>query len=532
MEFRYPKWHEQPDLSLVERHQREIFPLLRKRYLFAEAINFRLYDFYNEEGFVNEDVFAYSNQAGDQRALVVFHNRFSDVRGWIRLSAAYPVKTGQGDEKILVQSTLGEALGLHDDPNSFVIFRNHLNGLEYLRSSQALVQQGLYLELNAYKSVVFSEFREVEDNAAHTYAQLNASLDGAGVPSIAEALREHELRHLLVPYRDLVNPGMLQWMIQNRVGAETYEPLNMEVMLAESDQKVRLLLSKVKEISTGKGNPDRLALEIVHGIESLLTIELLAKDLPVRSKSGAQRAIRRLLKGTVGQPGLEGGEAALWVPLLCCLITCRLGKIVGEEDYREHSRKWIDEFLLGKTMVSALGAFEMDAERARRAVDLVRILTLHQGWIELKTGVEQVSKTASKNVSKTASTPAAHEGMVEAEKQDDKLAAKGLARTLIQGWLADETARRFLRIHSFEEILWFNRESFEELVWWTFALEVVLQRGAQDNSDGKFDKALGRCDEVVEDLLKAEERSGYQVEKLLQILEEDVVSGKTRNKIK
>ncbi len=37
MEFRYPKWHEDADAYLVERHEREIFPLVRRRYLFGEA---------------------------------------------------------------------------------------------------------------------------------------------------------------------------------------------------------------------------------------------------------------------------------------------------------------------------------------------------------------------------------------------------------------------------------------------------------------------------------------------------------------
>ena len=48
---------------LVERHEREIFPLLHRRWLFAGVEDFLLYDFSTPTASVNEDVFAYSNIA-------------------------------------------------------------------------------------------------------------------------------------------------------------------------------------------------------------------------------------------------------------------------------------------------------------------------------------------------------------------------------------------------------------------------------------------------------------------------------------
>ncbi|MEI2692223.1 MAG: hypothetical protein V9H69_21955 [Anaerolineae bacterium] len=81
MEFRRPMRDETPDPWLVARHQREIFPLLHKRYVFAEVANFRLYDFFTPDGSVNEDVFAYSNRAGDERGLVIYLNKWAEARG-------------------------------------------------------------------------------------------------------------------------------------------------------------------------------------------------------------------------------------------------------------------------------------------------------------------------------------------------------------------------------------------------------------------------------------------------------------------
>ncbi len=46
MEYQRPRYEERPDHWLVERHEREIAPLLKRRWLFAESTNFLLYDFF------------------------------------------------------------------------------------------------------------------------------------------------------------------------------------------------------------------------------------------------------------------------------------------------------------------------------------------------------------------------------------------------------------------------------------------------------------------------------------------------------
>ena len=53
MEYRRAYWDEEPDPALVERHERQIFPLLHRRHLFAEVEHFLLYDVVAPEGHVN-----------------------------------------------------------------------------------------------------------------------------------------------------------------------------------------------------------------------------------------------------------------------------------------------------------------------------------------------------------------------------------------------------------------------------------------------------------------------------------------------
>ena len=120
MEYRKAYWDEPVDYSLVKRHEAEIFPLMKKRYLFSDVANFVLYDFFSDSGRVNEDVFAYSNREGRERALIVYNNRFRNTAGWIRTSVAWARK-GSGGGKKLVQTDLASGLGLRAEEKDFCL---------------------------------------------------------------------------------------------------------------------------------------------------------------------------------------------------------------------------------------------------------------------------------------------------------------------------------------------------------------------------------------------------------------------------
>jgi hypothetical protein len=181
MEFRKPKWDETPDAGLIAGHDWKIFPILHRRNLFADVENFLLYDFYRADphagagGAVDENVFAYSNVHGDERGIVVYHNRFADTRGWIKVSAAYLDKN-TGD---LRQKSLAEGLGLPFD--GYVIFTDYVTHLEYIRSCEELWQKGLYLDLHAYQHHVFMDWRFVDDEK---WSDIYVALNGVGVESV------------------------------------------------------------------------------------------------------------------------------------------------------------------------------------------------------------------------------------------------------------------------------------------------------------------------------------------------------------
>ena len=129
MEYRWPRYQEDPDPRWSSATSARSRPCCISATLFAESSNFLLYDFFREDGSVDENVFAYSNRRGDQRALVLYNNRYATTRGTIDNSAAYADKQSGH----LRQRRLKEGLDLHADPAVILAYRDSLTGLEYLR---------------------------------------------------------------------------------------------------------------------------------------------------------------------------------------------------------------------------------------------------------------------------------------------------------------------------------------------------------------------------------------------------------------
>jgi hypothetical protein len=185
MEFRRAYLQEEVDQGFVDHHERLICPLLHRRALFSGAEHFALYDFMTD-GAVNEDVLAYSNRRGDQRALVVYHNRFGQTGGWLR--GACPTAAAEHADP----GTLAGALALQTGGGVFYRFRDHCSGLHYLRSARELAEQGLFVTLGPYEAHVFLDFVELVDTDG-SWRRLWQRLDGRPVADLdGEFLR---LRH-------------------------------------------------------------------------------------------------------------------------------------------------------------------------------------------------------------------------------------------------------------------------------------------------------------------------------------------------
>jgi len=500
MEYRRAYYDEKPDPWLLERHMREIVPLLKRRYLFADVRDFLLYDVYTPEGRVDENVLAYSNRAGDERSLVVYHNQFAETAGWIRTSAAYLDKASGR----LVQKTLGDGLGLSGQPGAFVIFRDHVGELEYIRNSRELVEKGLFVRLGAYQRYVFLDFREVWEDENHPYGQLTAYLEGRGVPSIAEALQELFLQPIHQPYRQLVQAENFRRLLAARQHPPgTAEAADTEALLVELSAAMERFLAELASFATARAAATVDVGILARRVAALNQTETgpatVATDVaattaasPPPSREAALAAtFRRRLEAALTLPVWTAAldtpaaaylrsylddEPSLWLTLFGWLCHADLGRVLGEVDAAARTRSWFDEWLLARLLAQTLQEFGLAAAEADRTVALVKVLVSHQDW--------------------------------ERHTADTEAPARRLLETLLR----DSDVQTFLQVNRYGGTLWYNKEAFAALLRGLFAVAAV--HAAVADAPERLDAAY----RVIATLQAADAASGYKVETLLELV--------------
>ncbi len=192
MEYQRAYYDERPDEGLIHHHGSQIFPLLKRRALFAETEHFVIYDV-NAGSSTLEHVYAYSNSRGSERALVLYNNSPHAVSGTL--------KAGQGAKR---ESRLFEALSLTSDTGDrYAIYRDLVSSLEFIKSTRDL-SDGFAVQLGAYGRMVLLDWREVWD-ADGRYGRVARMLEGRGVESVEAIGLELYLERVLTPWNALVN---------------------------------------------------------------------------------------------------------------------------------------------------------------------------------------------------------------------------------------------------------------------------------------------------------------------------------------
>jgi hypothetical protein len=209
MDFKQARLQEVPNEGLIARHQQLIAPLLKNRQLFAESTNFVMYDFWTAQGTVDENVFAYSNRYGDQRAIIFYNNAYQSTSGTIHMSVGFLDKaTGN-----LQQKSLSEGLGLPWDDSIIIAYRDAVLGLEYLRRPSHFREHGLALDLRGYQHVALLNWRELHSTATQPWDRLCDALHGTGVYSVDEELSRLRLRPLVDAFKQVITlPNILAFV--------------------------------------------------------------------------------------------------------------------------------------------------------------------------------------------------------------------------------------------------------------------------------------------------------------------------------
>ena len=189
MEYQRAYFDEKPNGWLIDQHERRIFPLLRKRYLFANVDNFNIYDCNGPNG-VEESVYAFVNGSGNERTLVLVNNRYERIYGTISVSA--PKLKKNGEERKMVRTNLAENLNLNFGSRNYCLMDCFSDGLTYIISSINLFD-GFSFGLNGYEARVFWNIREVEDTDGCIEA-LHKEYGERGIKDINKAIAMMRLK--------------------------------------------------------------------------------------------------------------------------------------------------------------------------------------------------------------------------------------------------------------------------------------------------------------------------------------------------
>ncbi len=461
MEYRRAYMNEQVDEGLVKHHERVIFPLMKKRYLYSDVQNFLLYDLFTSEGYVDENVFCYSNGVNEERSLIIYNNFFGQTSGWIKTSVAFLDK----EKGKLLQRTLMAGLNLKDPENTFLIFRDQFSGLEYIRRSSNILNEGLHVILDAYQSMALLDFREVEDNKLKQYNQLNDFLNERGVPNIDDSRQELLYASLHSAFRAFFN---LETVIEFASVARKNDDIS-DFMEKKSELLNRFFTELSTYIET-KDSMKNIENDIYNSTKIILNAFFRIKTMDFSFSSPDQDfQLESYLPSSIND----------WGIVLAWILLRRLCK---EENMPIISRSRIDELFLGRVLEEQLIKFpkeKYDLDAKNSAV-LVKILVSHQNWITRD----------------------------EINNPND----------VVQELLKDPEVHYFLNINRYHDVLWFNEEKFIIFIKGITTI-ALLKLISAENDPYSLMKKLESVFIANISWNKALFESEYKLEKFLELLQ-------------
>jgi glycosidase len=543
MEYRWPRYEENPDSVLVARHDREIAPLLKRRWLFAESAHFLLYDFFTDNGAVDENVFAYSNRSGGERALVVYNNRYGETHGTVDFSAAYADK-GSGQ---LRQRRLGEGLGLSGDPSVVLGWRDSLTGLEYLRRASEVLERGLRLDLHAYQAYVLLEWREMRPTAEQPWDRLADQLGGRGVPNMQDALVDLELRPVHDCLRKVLDPAVVRQFAgmaehPRTIAAATKERLserersaffdsaweNADALLRASTPAYAARLAqdgkRIKEPETAGTQPP--AFEYRQRLRAAMRMPVVEALCPAPWTAAARRMLP--------SPSPQFTATAMWGPILAWCALELLADSVDSENPERAALDLFDRLRLREPLALSFKALGFDGDEGWRVAARIKVVLLTGAGVgRAKETDAEPPVDAAKTTAQKDAVPSTQplDGTAHAEKSglptekpiaEKPAAAKPTAKLGERAGLApdlwlDPDVRWLTGVHQAEGREYLVREQYEELLWW-MRMPALLRIAESPTPSRAAVEALSR---EVEDALAEAEAAGYRVDVLSGVSESE-----------
>jgi len=466
MEYKRAYYSEFTDENLVIRHEKELFPLTKKRYLFSQVDNFELYDFIDPHGICNENVFAFTNRSGNEVSLVIYNNSYSEAIGTINSSC----ERAYGEEGRTSTTTIDKSLGINSGYGFYYIFKDYIQQLEFIVSGSQLSSAGFSFHLMGYQRKVLLDFREVYDVDGR-YKVLCDQLNGRGVNSIERALSEMNL----APFHNSLTHLFTSIKFSRLLLAlDIFNKDEIEIpVIDEEITRIITNLSKIKSLNTSLQD---LIIQIQSDISTIndfnkLFLEISSAKRPAKWSSEIKSII---------SPENDNERKKI---LSFLLLNKILFRILNSVEATNSKNILFDELLLWKPLFEIHGFLRYDDPG--QSYELSKILF-------------------DSDFSFTD----------DADRYFIKL-------------FENDVICSFVQINEYENIRYFNKERIEELVKWRYIISCfnqISQNTVKDKLSKKafrdsFKTTSENYSLVIQRILK----SDYKVENLVSIPEVKVV---------
>jgi hypothetical protein len=245
-------------------------------------------------------------------------------------------------------------------------------------------------------------------------------------------------------------------------------------LLKEADTKIDAFLHGI-EIALKNPLPNKtsVASEMVACLNSVLSLKYLTDEANAthmkKMKLGAERISARL------------DDQNLFTLFVWTFIG-QIGRAKGADEGGLLSQSWAEEWQLYKTAAVVFEQLGFSEEQIAHAIKALHLVSGQRNWY-------------------------------------DRLGKLPLAE-IAKNWFSTPEIQTFLQVNRFEDILWYNREAFGDFLWWMAVTALVnCEMKPQCTRSDSAETLLG-CETILQQLLKADEASEFQLEKLIEAIHE------------
>ena len=191
---------------------------------------------------------------------------------------------------------------------------------------------------------------------------------------------------------------------------------------------------------------------------------------PLIESKPYQRFTRRI------KAGLVGNNDRWWILFLWAFIH-QIGKLAKSQDIEGQSMSWLEEWQFLKITRKALSELGLPEKKVEESILQLKVAIQFQNWSQSQKG-------------------------------------KTLA-TSFENWLSNPEIRQYLQVNRYNDVLWFNKEQFQDFVWWLLVLAILKVGVDPSFSANEIIERSLELEKIAQRMRKAERRSGYQLTELL-----------------